>query len=78
MAKWRRCAIVGVAVENGGHAVAPERLFEQGDVVFRESRSIFFKKMQIVRGCDVKRNVLDAFRTPAGSYQPGQWSNAAA
>ena len=32
--------------------------FEQGDVVFRESRSIFFKKMQIVRGCDVKRNVL--------------------
>ena len=32
--------------------------FEQGDVVFRESRSLFFKKMQIVRGCDVKRNVL--------------------
>ena len=32
--------------------------FGQGDVVFRESRSIFFKKMQIVRGCDVKRNVL--------------------
>jgi CreA protein len=32
--------------------------FEQGDVVFRESRSIFFKKMQIVRGCDVKRNVF--------------------
>src|ERR687893_3157685 len=28
--------------------------FEQGDVVFRESRSIFFKKMQIVRGCDAK------------------------
>jgi CreA protein len=32
--------------------------FEQGAVVFRERRSIFFKKMQIVRGCDVKRNVL--------------------
>jgi CreA protein len=32
--------------------------FEQGDVVFRERRSIFFKKMQIVRGCDPKRNVL--------------------
>ena len=32
--------------------------FGQGDVVFRESRSIFFKKMQIVRGCDAKRNVL--------------------
>jgi CreA protein len=32
--------------------------FEQGDVVFRERRSILFKKMQIVRGCDLKRNVL--------------------
>jgi CreA protein len=32
--------------------------FEQGDVVFREARSVFFKRMQIVRGCDVKRNVL--------------------
>ena len=32
--------------------------FEQGDVVFRERRSLIFKKMQIVRGCDTKRNVL--------------------
>jgi CreA protein len=32
--------------------------FEQGDVVFRERRSLFFKKMQIVRGCDPKRNIL--------------------
>jgi CreA protein len=32
--------------------------FDQGDVVFQERRSIFFKKMQIVRGCDVKRNIL--------------------
>jgi CreA protein len=32
--------------------------FEQGDVVFRERRSFIFKKMQIVRGCDTKRNVL--------------------
>ena len=32
--------------------------FEQGDVVFRERRSLLFKKMQIVRGCDAKRNVL--------------------
>ena len=31
---------------------------EQGAVVIRESRSFFFKKMQIVRGCDEKRNVL--------------------
>jgi CreA protein len=32
--------------------------FEQGDVVFRERRSVIWKKMQIVRGCDTKRNVL--------------------
>jgi CreA protein len=32
--------------------------FEQGAVVFRQSRSLFFKRMQIVRGCDAKRNVL--------------------
>jgi len=32
--------------------------FNQGDSVFSERRSLFFKRMQIVRGCDVKRNVL--------------------
>jgi CreA protein len=32
--------------------------FDQGDVVFRERRSLIWKRMQIVRGCDVKRNVL--------------------
>ncbi len=32
--------------------------FEQGEVVFRERRSLIWKRMQIVRGCDVKRNVL--------------------
>jgi CreA protein len=32
--------------------------FEQGEDMYRQSRSLFFKKMQIVRGCDVKRNVL--------------------
>jgi CreA protein len=31
---------------------------EQGEDIFRARRSLFFKKMQIVRGCDVKRNVL--------------------
>jgi len=31
---------------------------KQGEVVFRESRSLLFKRMQIVRGCDPKRNVL--------------------
>ena len=32
--------------------------FEQGEDVFRARRSLLFKKMQIVRGCDAKRNVL--------------------
>ena len=32
--------------------------FGQGDEMFRQRRSIFFKKMRIVRGCDTKRNVL--------------------
>ena len=32
--------------------------FGQGDVVFSERRSLIFKKMQIVRACDAKRNTL--------------------
>jgi CreA protein len=32
--------------------------FEQGAEVYRDRRSIFFKKVQVVRGCDAKRNVL--------------------
>jgi CreA protein len=32
--------------------------FSQGEEMFRRRRSILFKKMQIVRGCDAKRNVL--------------------
>jgi CreA protein len=32
--------------------------FEQGDDMYKQRRSLFFKKMQIVRGCDAKRNVL--------------------
>jgi CreA protein len=35
-----------------------KRKFSQGEDVFRLRRSLFFKRMQIVRGCDVKRNVL--------------------
>ena len=41
--------------------IAPIRFkekFAQGEDVFRKRRSLFFKKMQIVRGCDTKRNVL--------------------
>jgi len=32
--------------------------FEQGAVVLSERRSLIFKRMRIVRGCDEKRNVL--------------------
>jgi CreA protein len=32
--------------------------FEQGAIVFSERRSLIFKRMRIVRGCDVKRNTL--------------------
>lgn len=39
-------------------AIKFKQKFSQGDVVFSEHRSIFFKKMQIVRGCDTKRNIL--------------------
>lgn len=41
--------------------IAPIRFkgkMQQGDDMFRQRRSLFFKKMQIVRGCDTKRNVL--------------------
>lgn len=32
--------------------------FAEGDEVFAQRRSLFFKHMQIVRGCDGKRNTL--------------------
>ena len=41
--------------------VAPikfKRKLSQGEDAFSQRRSFFFKKMQIVRGCDAKRNVL--------------------
>jgi len=58
--------MLGVAEEVSDISIACRQIgpirfrekFEQGDVVYRESRSLIFKKMQIVRGCDVKRNVL--------------------
>ena len=57
---------VGVAEEVSDVSLACRQIgpvrfkgkFEQGDDVFRQRRSLFFKKMQIVRGCDAKRNVL--------------------
>ena len=39
-------------------AIQFKEKFAQGDVVFRGARSLLFKHMQIVRGCDPKRNVL--------------------
>jgi CreA protein len=35
-----------------------KRKLEQGEEAFSQRRSLFFKRMQIVRGCDAKRNVL--------------------
>lgn len=35
-----------------------KRKLEQGEEAFRQRRSLFFKKLRIVRGCDPKRNVL--------------------
>ena len=32
--------------------------FEQGEDMYRQRRSLFFKKLHIVRGCDVRHNVL--------------------
>jgi CreA protein len=43
------------------HQYGPVKIkekFEQGAIVYRQSRSLFFKKMQIVRGCDTRRNEL--------------------
>ena len=39
-------------------AIKFKNKFAEGDEVFAERRSLFFKHMQIVRGCDAKRNVL--------------------
>ncbi|GJE18112.1 CreA family protein [Methylobacterium marchantiae] len=36
----------------------PKDKLQQGAVVFSERRSLIFKSMQIVRGCDAKRNTL--------------------
>lgn len=56
----------GVAEENSDVSIAcrqvgPVRFTkksDQGETAFTERRSLFFKKMQIVRGCDARRNTL--------------------
>ncbi|WP_316861225.1 CreA family protein [uncultured Cohaesibacter sp.] len=48
---------VSLACRQVGPVVFKEK-FEQGDEMFRQRRSLFFKKTRIVRGCDKTRNVL--------------------
>ena len=48
---------VSIACRQYGPIKIKEK-FSQGDVVFSERRSLIWKRMQIVRGCDTKRNVL--------------------
>jgi Uncharacterized protein conserved in bacteria len=48
---------ISLACRQVGPVVFKQKM-EQGEDMFRQRRSILFKRMQIVRGCDVKRNVL--------------------
>ena len=58
--------MLGVAEETSDISLACRQIgpirfkekLEQGDEMFRQRRSLWFKKMQIVRGCDKSRNVL--------------------
>ena len=58
LARARRGGLRHLARLPAGRPDQVHGKFEQGDDVFRRRRSLFFKKMQIVRGCDTKRNVL--------------------
>ncbi|TYO65063.1 hypothetical protein FXV83_18990 [Bradyrhizobium hipponense] len=49
---------VSLACRQVGPIKFKDKGMGQGDDMFRRRRSLFFKKMQIVRGCDAKRNVL--------------------
>src|SRR3954466_3495172 len=58
---WLGLAEEGSDISLACRPIGPIRFkgkLEQGDDMFRRRRSLFFKKMQIVRGCDPKRNVL--------------------
>jgi CreA protein len=48
---------ISLACRQVGPVTIKEK-FEQGHEIYRQRRSLFFKKMQIVRGCDPQRNVL--------------------
>jgi CreA protein len=61
VAGWLRVAEEVSDISLACRQVGPirfKRKFAQEEDVFRQRRSLFFKKMQIVRGCDTKRNVL--------------------
>ena len=54
-------AVSGKELQGLPDAAGPVRFkekFAQGDVVFSERRSLIFKRMRIVRGCDARRNTL--------------------
>ena len=58
---WLGVAEEGSDISLACRQIGPIRFKDkmgQGDDMFRRRRSLFFKKMQIVRGCDPKRNVL--------------------
>lgn len=48
---------VSLSCRQTGPVVIKQK-FEQGQEMYRESRSFFFKKARIVRGCDKERNTL--------------------
>lgn len=58
--------LVGVAEELSNASLACRQIgpikflekFHQGEEMFEQRRSLFFKRVRIVRGCDAKRNVL--------------------
>ena len=58
--------LLGVAEELSNASLACRQIgpvrflekFHQGEEMFEQRRSIFFKRVRIVRGCDAKRNVL--------------------
>jgi CreA protein len=49
--------------------------FTQGDVIFSQRRSLVFKKMQIVRGCDTRRNIL-VYVTYSDKFVDGSAKNS--
>ena len=48
---------ISLACRQVGPVTIKEK-FEQGEAMYRKRRSFLFKRMRIVRGCDVTRNVL--------------------